>query len=618
MCGIAGIAGEIFDQRLIPSMLDVMNHRGPDSSGFFFSENVHLGHCRLAINDLSENANQPFIDQNQNLAVLVNGEIYNYRELRKPLANAGYKFKSSSDSEIVLQGYAEYGLDIINHLNGMFAIAIWDGRKKELFLIRDRLGIKPVYYTKVNQSFLFASEIKALSQYDKLDLSMDMQSFSEYLVFENYFSNRTLNKNIKLVEPGEIITFTCTGARLKRKYFWRPVIGQQTDAIDENIYERYRSILKSSIRRHLISDVPVGFYLSSGIDSSSVVYYSSKFLKKKLETYTGSFGMTGFYDEATDAQKIAEEYGCTNNRINIIPKDFNDHIEDVLWHLDEPRVGMGSFSQYMVARQAARDVKVILTGHGGDEFFAGYPVFKAIYGKKNTRGLIFNSSFRELLFALYFIVFPRFRKEAGYFLPNIYSQNLIRQTLNSDFLTCLTKETDALQELKALKFECKDEYEQLTNTYLKHYLPALFVVEDKISMAFSLESRTPLCDNEMLDLALSIPLSMKLLNQELKHIPRTAMRNKLPGFIFNLPKRGFPTPLRYWFKNELGKYIRMFILDNMGMLNMFKAQEVERLIYRFQNSTLSTPLAEIAAHRLWVLLNLIIYFKNQRCRYKRA
>ena len=186
-----------------------------------------------------------------------------------------------------------------------------------------------------------------------------------------------------------------------------------------------------------------------------------------------------------------------------------------------------------------KTVKVILTGHGGDELFAGYPVFKAIYGKKQARILILKSSLRELMFAFYFIVYPRFRKEAGYFLPNIYPLNTIRHTLDSEFMNCLTKETDALQELDALKSESRDEYEWLTNTYLKHYLPALFTVEDKISMAFSLESRTPLCDNEMLDFALSIPLSMKLSNQELKHIPRTAMRKKLPDFIFNLPKRGF-------------------------------------------------------------------------------
>lgn len=618
MCGIAGIVGDVADNKIIPSMLDVMSHRGPDSRGFFLSENVHFGHCRLAIKDLSQYGEQPFIDETQNVAVMVNGEIYNYNELKKPLAKAGYKFKSSSDSEVVLHGYIEHGIDFIKLLNGMFAIAIWNGNKKELLIVRDRLGIKPVYFTKTKESFLFASEIKALSQYDKVDLLLDMQSLSEYLYFENYFSNRTLNQNIKMVLPGEIISVTCGHTKIRRESFWEPVFRQQRDEWAGNIYDRYINVLKSSVRRHLDSDVPIGFYLSSGIDSSSVVYYSNQFLNQKLRTYTGCFGMHGFYDEASVAKEIAGKFGCTNTSIRIRPKDFIDNIEDVLWHLDEPRVGMGSFSQYMVAKSAAKDVKVILTGHGGDELFAGYPVFKAIFGKKHAFEFISKSSLRELMFIFYFLIYPIFRKEAGFFLPNIFSLNEIRNALDPEFMNCLSIETDALQELRAIKLKSENKYQWLTTTYLKHYLPALFTVEDKISMAFSLESRTPLCDNDMLDFALSIPLSMKLSNQELKHIPRTAMKNKLPDFIFNLPKRGFPTPLRYWFKNELKTFIKEYILDNLLHLDMFNPATVEKIILKCVDSKINTPLDEIRAHKVWIILNLIVYFKNQRNRYRRA
>jgi len=616
MCGIAGIVGDVSKEEVIVSMIEVMNHRGPDAKGFYVSKKAHLGHCRLSINDLSENANQPFIDEKQTTVVLVNGEIYNYVELKKQLVNAGYKFKSSSDSEVVLHGYLEYGLDFVGDLNGMFAIAIWNVIENELILLRDRLGIKPLYYANTKRSFLFASEIKALAQYENLDFSLDLQSFSEYLSFENYFSNRTLNRNIKMVQPGEIVSFTPENSEVKRKHFWQPAFGQQFHGSGENVYERYISIVQASVERHLISDVPVGAYLSSGIDSSSVVYYASRLLEKNLETYTGCFELSGFYDEATAAHKIAGKFGCSNNRVSIQPEDFIDNIEDVLWHLDEPRVGMGSFSQYMVAKRAAKDVKVILTGHGGDEFFAGYPVFKAIYGKQQALGLILKSSLRELMFAFYFIVYPRFRKEARYFLPNIYSIKSLQHIIDKEFLDCLEKETDALKELNALKSECADEYERLTSTYLKHYLPALFTVEDKISMAFSLESRTPLCDNELLDFALSIPLSVKLSNQELKHIPRTAMRNRLPDFVFNLPKRGFPTPLGFWFKKNLKSFIREYILDNIVCLNMFNAETVEKNILGWMDSRINTPIDEIRAHKVWILLNLIVYFKNQKRRYR--
>ncbi len=617
MCGIAGIVGYLSDRNIVPLMLDVMKHRGPDSRGFFLAEGVHLGHCRLSINDLSERATQPFISEKHKVAVSVNGEIYNFEDLKKPLLEKGYKFESYSDSEVVLHAYLEYGTGFLAELNGMFAISIWDGRKNELLLIRDRLGIKPLYYTKAKNAFLFASEIKALAQYDKLDLSVDLQSFAEYMAFENYFSNRTLNQNIKLVEPGEIVSFKLRDITIDRKYFWKPAFSTQVFGSNGEVYDRYIDIIESSVSRHLISDVPLGFYLSSGIDSSSVVHFSSKELGRNLKTYTGDFGMLGFYDESTEAAKIAKTFGCANSRVEIRPQDFIDNIEDVLWHLDEPKVGMGSFSQYMVAKHASKEVKVILTGHGGDEFFAGYPVFKAIYGKENIYKLILHSSPRELMFAIYFTLFPLIRKEAGYFLPNIYSIKSLQHILDTEFADSLTRETNALQELDVLKSRCNDEYEHLTLTYLRYYLPALFTVEDKISMAFSLESRTPLCDNEILDFALSIPLSMKLLKQELKHIPRTAMRNKLPDFVFNLPKRGFPTPLGLWFKKDLKVFIKEYILDNLVYLDMFNAQTVEKIIFSCIDSRINTPLDEIKAHKVWILLNLIVYFKNQKRRYRR-
>lgn len=618
MCGIAGIVGDLSDRKIVPLMLELMKHRGPDSRGFFLTEGVHLGHCRLSINDLSECATQPFISDKHKVAVGVNGEIYNFRDLKKPLLEKGYKFKSYSDSEVLLHAYLEYGLSFISELNGMFAVAIWDGEKKELLLIRDRLGIKPLYYAKTNNSFLFASEIKALSQYDKLDLSVDLQSFAEYMVFENYFSNRTLNRNIKLVEPGEIVKFRLSDTTIERKYFWKPVFNTQVFGRNGEVYDRYLDIIESSVSRHLIGDVPIGFYLSSGIDSSSVVYCSSKELGRDLKTYTGDFGMPGFYDESTEAAKIAKTFSCANIRVEIKPQDFIDNIEDVLWYLDEPKVGMGSFSQYMVAKQASKEVKVILTGHGGDEFFAGYPIFKAIYGKENIYKLISHSSPRELLFAIYFILFPLIRKEAGYFFPNIYSLKSSQNILAPDFFNSLLQDTNIFKELEALKYLCSNDYERLTLTYLKYYLPALFIVEDKIGMAFSIESRTPLCDNEMIDFALSIPLSTKLSGLELKHIPRTAMKGRLPDFIYKLPKKGFPTPLRYWFKNELRRHIMDYLLDNYAYINMFKIKEVEKVISKFQNSKLNTPFDEIAAHKIWILLNLIIYFKNQKQRYKKT
>lgn len=615
MCGIAGIAGEIKDKTLTSSMLEMIGHRGPDSQGFYLSDHAHLGHCRLSIVDLSEKASQPFISVNDEVIVLVNGEIYNFKSLKKNLMEGGYQFKSESDCEVVLHGYLDSGLDYIGKLNGMFAIVLLDNRKGQLMLIRDRLGIKPLYYSQIGDTFLFASELKALACCNELSLSIDYQSFSEYLTFGNYFSNRTLNREIKIVQPSEIVKFEIEKRRIRRRKFWKPVFNYRDFESGSDIYSEYRNITEASIKRHLLSDVPIGFYLSSGIDSSSVVSYAADHSEQPLKTYTGYFGIPGFYDESEAAKKTADTYFCKNTRVVIKPNDFVDHIENILWHLDEPIVGMGSFSQYMVAKRAARDVKVMLTGHGGDELFAGYPVFKAIFGKKHFIKLLFNSSFRELLYFLYFTFYPKFVKEAGYFFPSIFSEKNFPKLLELDFYRKYIKNRDILSELKKMETECNDDYQRLTLTYIKFFLPALFIVEDKISMAFSLESRTPLCDNEMLDFALSLPLETKLHGYELKHVPRNAMRQILPESIFRLPKRGFPTPLRRWFKGEIKSYIRNYILDHHHYMDMFNFKYIEKILDGFQNSKINTPFDEISAYRIWILLNLAVYFKNQRQRY---
>ena len=619
MCGIAGILGSRADDSIVPRMIDVIRHRGPDSQGYYISPEVRIGHCRLAINDLSEHAGQPFRTRDNSVAVAVNGEIYNYAAIRSALIAKGYCFASNSDCEVVLHAYLDQDLDFVSDLNGMFAIALWDGRKKTLFLIRDRLGIKTLYYTQTRDRFLFASELKALASCDEVDLSTDIQAVGEYLVFENYFGAKTLNKAVKMVEPGQIVQIQSQNLSLQQRFFWQPDLPEADERACTALSERYLAILEASVDRHLISDVPVGCYLSSGIDSPSVAYWASKKLNGRLKTYTGHFGIDGFYDEAEGARRIAEQFGCTNERVDICPADFVEHIENVIYHLDEPRVGMGSFSQYMVAMRASRDVKVILTGHGGDELYAGYPVFKAIHGRQNILKLLLSSSPREMMFFVYFSLFPMMRRGLRYFLPNIFSEKSLKTVLTEDFHTELMQRTNIMKEPERLRAESSSPYEHLFLTYLKFYLPALFVVEDKISMAFSLESRTPLCDNEMLEFALRVPLSMKLEGYELKHIPRSAMRGKLPEFVYTLPKRGFPTPLRIWFRKELKNFIRNFILDNFSELDtIFRRPAVEQMISSYQDALITTPYDEIRAHRLWMLLNLIIYFKNQKSRYRRS
>ena len=619
MCGIVGILGLTSDDGIVPRMLDLIRHRGPDAQGHYHSGEVRIGYCRLSINDLSERANQPFRTQDGSVAVATNGEIYNFATMRSELLAKGYRFASNSDCEVVLHAYLERGIEFVADLNGMFAIAIWDRRQNTLYLIRDRLGIKPLYFTRTRDHFLFASELKALAASADVELDLDMQALGEYLVFENFFGSKTLNKDIKMVEPGQVLTVHGRDLSIQKQFFWEPHLAIREDPSCAQIQNQYLAVLESSVNRHLVSDVPLGCYLSSGIDSSSVAYWASKkILGHRLKTFTGNFGINGFYDEGESAARVATHFGCDNERVDIRPNDFVDHIENVIYHLDEPRVGMGSFSQFMVAKQASRSVKVILTGHGGDEFYAGYPVFKAFLSKQNFINLLCSPSPREAMFFAYFSLLPLVRKELSYFLPIIFSKGLLKKALRDDFHAELIRQTNITEEPEKLRAGSSDRYEHLFLTYLKFYLPALFVVEDKISMAFSLESRTPLCDNEMLELALRIPLSEKLQGCELKHIPRNAMRGKLPEFIYRLPKRGFPTPLRIWFKKELKGFIRGFILDNFAELeSMFRRPVIERLVASYQGGFIATPYDEIRAHQLWMLLNLIVYFRHQKNRYRR-
>jgi asparagine synthase (glutamine-hydrolysing) len=616
LCGIAGIAGHSWDKMLIPTMLEMMRHRGPDSVGYYARQNIEIGHCRLSINDLSERAKQPFVSADGKVAVAINGEIYNFNDIKTPLLKKGYRFQSESDCEVVLHAYMDRGINCVSELNGMFAIAIWDDNSQLLYLVRDRLGIKPLYYSLTRCHLVFASEIKALAQSESIDLTMDAQSFVEYLAFENYFFDRTLNKHIRLVEPGEIIQFEHHNGMLKKRKYWQPQLSTNSQNQAEDFCDQYVEISQRSVDRHLISDVPLASYLSAGIDSSTVAFWASKRLKGDLKTYTGYFGLLGFYDEATDAARVAKHYGCSNERVEITPQDFTSEIENVLYHLDEPRVGMGSFSQYMVAKRAAQEVKVILTGHGGDELFAGYPVFKSIQGKKNILQFIYHSSLRDKMFFVYFAILPLIKKELRFFLPNLFSLQLMKKCIKKDYYNSLIGQTNVFMAPEQLEKQAKTPYEQLFLTYLIFYLPSLFIVEDKISMAFSLESRTPLCDNEMLDFALSLSLSDKLTNNELKHIPRTAMKGRLPDFLYALPKRGFPTPLVLWFKKELRDFIKHFILDQVHYLDMFDKGQVEKIIADYQNTSFATPYDEIRAHRLWIIFNLIVYFKNVGKRFR--
>jgi len=550
MCGIAGFVGSVGSREALARMLDLMAHRGPDARGIHMGEGFGIGHNRLAIVDRSEAGNQPFVSADGSTVLAVNGEIYNFREIREDLLQRGHRFRSKCDSEVILEGFLEFGESLFERLNGMFAVALWDGPRRRMILARDRMGIKPIYYSVLGNGLLFASELKAIASCPEVPLEPDYQALSEYLCYQHPFEGRTLNRDIRMLQPGGLLWFQEGSANLRR--FWEPKFDCQER---DDPYEEYRICASRAVERHLLGEVPMGAYLSAGMDSSIVTYFANLSAARPMETFTGSFGMSGYFDESKDASRFAAEMGSPHQTVEILPRHFEENFDSLLWHLDEPRAGMGSFPQFQVASQAARKVRVVLTGHGGDELFAGYPVYRNLFAGSQPLEFLVRSTLREKVLAASFAFYPMLVHEAAYGLPVVSPPGLWGRLLRDDVLESM-RGIEPSSALEAIGKRATTPGETLTRIYLEEYLPSLFVVEDKVGMAFSMESRTPLCDNDLVDLGLSIPLARKLKGMELKHVPRHAMRRLLAHTLYSQPQRRFSNPMECSFRRELNAVLR--------------------------------------------------------------
>lgn len=619
MCGICGLLGYDRSGETLQQMLVQLRHRGPDNTGTWATDGVALGHTRLAIVDLSSAGNQPLTNEDNTLWLVANGEIYNSEELRRELEAAGHRFRSHSDNEVLLHLYENHGEQFLPRINGMIAFALWDGPRKRLLLARDRLGIKPLYVHTSPGRLAFASEIKALLVCREIATGIDPEGLAQYLTYENTFGQATLHHGVNMVEPGQFLIWE--SGKLRKHDYWKPVFQENGNIGFLDACRRYREVAERAVKRHLMSDVAVSAYLSSGFDSSTVCTLASHQMRRPLATYTGAFSTGGWYDETGGAQAVATRIGSEHHVVEIAAGDLVRHMDDILFALDEPRMGMGSFSQYIVAKEVSRKYKVILTGHGGDELFAGYPVFKLPHLLQQKReGRLFRSLLdvrkNEWPHLVYFMLGRIRGGRASCSLPVIFPEKMLREGLQSDVY-------DRLHGIRpdgpmnAFPAEGADSYQRLMTLYLRTYLPGLFVVEDKISMAHSLESRTPLCDNELVDTALSIPLAVKLHADVLKAIPKKAMQGVLPEILYQQPKRGFPTPLSHWLRGELKEWMKERLLDlSSPLCALFRPQFLERLVNNYLGSCRKhvRPLDEIQTHRIWALLSLEAWLRQTRDR----
>lgn len=628
MCGIIGAFG--------PSVQSLKNqyqialksilHRGPDSKGAWFSDDgfCFLGHQRLAILDSSSFASQPMED---NEGVLVyNGEIYNHLALRNELFPEKFPdFKTHSDTETLFYFLKKFPRkDVLTRLNGMFAGAYYQKESNSLFLFRDALGIKPLYWHAMEDgTVLFSSEIKGIfALFPHYSRQLDQSVLENYLMFENWPQGHSLFAGIRLLLPGESLLLKADdNIGVSRKLeIWSPLKHEAKKEF--NLFHKtslptdydgwvsyVRNAVEETVKSHLLSDVPVSAYLSGGLDSGTIVAIAAQ-NHKDLLTFTGYYDVEdSWYDERIVAQKTAECYKIQQVEIPITPDDFIHSFDDLIQVLEEPRMGMGSFSQLTVAKQASKHRRVILAGHGGDELFLGYPLFKACTALKQFPQI----SSWKVLASLH-------RKEWPWFLNLLFGvlsgKIYLAPRLWANFpFERLAKKKQSFPEFLAPSLP--KLLEALETYYVDTYLPGLLMVEDKISMSYSLETRTPFWSPTFLSRIQNIPAEVRLSKGRLKGLFKDAVSCWLPPEVINAPKRGFPTPFRYWFRKELREEIERRLLKEGDVLDSLvsKKQRKELLRSHF-NTKLPFALDEKRAHKIWMLLCLESWARQFHIQWK--
>ena len=574
MCGITGIFnfnGEPAAPEVLSAMTDALAHRGPDGRGVFMQECMGLGHRRLAILDVSEKGAQPMTARNHDWVIVFNGCIYNFKTLKKELQEKGYVFNSTSDTEVIAEGLAEYGPSFFERLDGMFAIAAWHKSSKTVWLSRDRYGVKPLYYWCNNNTLLFSSEIKAFMQHPAFKVELNPVALNEYFSFQNVFSYHTLFKGVTMLPPANTVKVNAeTGPMVKHHSWWDHDFNQpdKTMTLEEAKTETER-LLHSAVSKQMIADVPVGSYLSGGMDSGSLSVLASRHVKR-LYTFTAGFEMSEVggneigFDERIDAELTANFIKSEHYEQVLNAGDIRWSLPRVVWHLEDLRVGM-SYPNYYISRLASKFVKVCLQGTGGDELYGGYPwryyrVFRCLNQKE-----FFND-----YYGFWQRLVPDEQKK-DLFQPGVYSKMDIEEP-RKVFERVFTFN-------KSLKYDTPEEHIQNSLYFeMKTFLPGLLLVGDKLAMANGLEERFPFLDNDLVNFAQKIPVKYKLANLENmkridentagnkkgifqqysdgKNVLRQAMSDILPPKIVNRKKQGFSAPDESWYRGENAQYVK--------------------------------------------------------------
>jgi asparagine synthase (glutamine-hydrolysing) len=611
MCGIAGIVsldGKPVLEREVRSMCSAITHRGPDDVGFYFAPGVSLGMRRLSIIDL-DSGRQPVSNEDGSVHVVFNGEIYNFQELRRDLKARGHIFSTRGDTETIVHLYEEYGSRCVDHLRGMFAFALWDGRRKQLLIARDRVGIKPLYYAEIGGRILFASELKAILQLPEVGRNLNWSAVSHLFSFLSTPPTEAIIDGVRKLEPGHLLTVSPGRAPVIERY-WDVQFEPDYGRAEDYFVERVRGLLEESVRLHMVSDVPVGAFLSGGIDSSSIVATAARLNAAPLKTFSIGFSEPA-YNELDHARLVATEHHTDHRELTLGP-DALDQMEDLAWHLDEPFGDSSAIPSYMVSKLAAESVKVVLSGDGGDELFAGYDKYLVEKRERSYTSLpaparrVMGAIGRNMPNGMRGRNFLRHMSLAGA-ERYLDASTLFRRDDMKGLFRAEVSELLAPYEpwrAKAAYMESGDRHwlSNLQGLDLKNYLPLDILTKvDRMSMAHSIETRVPLLDHKLVEFAATIPPQMNLRGGTTKYILKRAMKGILPDRIVNRPKQGFAVPLGYWFRGKLGSYVRDLLLSDQAMRRgFFNTGYIENLVARHEKGqNLDMQLWTLISFELW-------------------
>ena len=622
MCGICGIVStKPIEGSLIKRMTALLEHRGPDDEGTYLTQDaqhtthIALGHRRLSIIDLSPAGHQPMANEDKTIWLVYNGELYNFRELRTDLEKQGHKFRSQSDAEVIIHAYEQFGPDCVKKFNGIFALAIWDARKSRLFLARDHLGIKPLYYTKNAGFFAFASEIKALLEIPELKRSMDPASLDSFLTYRFVPSPKTMFKDIYKLPPAHYLLFEKNQVKTGCYWDYVPKISRkkESDLVAELADKFY-----ATVKRQMVSAVPIGALLSGGVDSAAVVAVMSELSSQPVKTFTVGFEGAGDVNELKEARETAEIFKTEHHEQVISQKDYQSWLPRSIWNLEEPVGTTSALALYYICEVVKGNVKVVLTGQGADEPFAGYDRYK---GEKYAAWYqAIPAALRKYIIKPIAETLPRSEKlkravrslgttDALERFIRIYA--VFDQSMKASLYQPGIQKKLAGQDPAAM---IKPIYDRVTHLsplgrmlYLdtRVWLPDdLLLVGDKMSMAHAVEARVPYLDVELIEFIETIPVEYKLKGLTGKYIHKKAVSKWLPKKIINRQKKGFPTPMEQWLKTPAFlKYVRELFSESVLFKEYFQKSFVDEMIKKHQTGQ------ETYTRQLFLLLSLELWHK---------